>query len=407
MLKDYFLMAIDNLRHRGIRSWLTIIGVFIGIAAVVSLISLGQGLQDAVTGQFKTLSGDNLIIQSSSSASYLGPPGSTAVRKLNEHDLDVIKSVQGIEFVIPRLVRSVKLEYNDVSKFKYVASLPENQQEIDYIYNTMDLQVSEGRLLKLGDKRKLVIGSNFIGEDEFEKPVKLGSNLKIQNDSFEVIGVIAKTSSLEVNNAALVMEDDLEGALGVDDEIDLILVKVSNKDRTEQVAELIEKEMRRDRNEKEGEEDFSVQTPVKALESISLILNIINLVVTGIALISLILGGIGIANTMYTSVLERRKDIGIMKAVGSTNFEILKIFVVESGLMGLVGGIAGAIVGLAFAFLVSFAANSYLGQELLKVTISFPLLFAAIGFSFLIGLISGLSPAYQAAHLRPVEALRS
>jgi len=400
-------MAIDNLRHRGIRSWLTIIGVFIGIAAVVSLISLGQGLQDAVTGQFKTLSGDNLIIQSSSSASYLGPPGSTAVRKLNEHDLDVIKSVQGIEFVIPRLVRSVKLEYNDVSKFKYVASLPENQQEIDYIYNTMDLQVSEGRLLKLGDKRKLVIGSNFIGEDEFEKPVKRGSNLKIQNDSFEVIGVIAKTSSLEVNNAALVMEDDLEGALGVDDEIDLILVKVSNKDRTEQVAELIEKEMRRDRNEKEGEEDFSVQTPVKALESISLILNIINLVVTGIALISLILGGIGIANTMYTSVLERRKDIGIMKAVGSTNFEILKIFVVESGLMGLVGGIAGAIVGLAFAFLVSFAANSYLGQELLKVTISFPLLFAAIGFSFLIGLISGLSPAYQASHLRPVEALRS
>ena len=407
MLKDYFLMALDNLKHRGIRSWLTIIGVFIGIAAVVSLISLGQGLQEAVTGQFNTLSGDNLIIQSSSSASYMGPPGSTAVRKLNEHDLSLIKSVSGVEFVIPRLIRSVKLEYNDISKFGYLASLPENQQQIDYIYKTMDLRVSEGRLLKFGDKRKLIIGANFIGKDEFGKQVKLGSNLKIQNESFEVIGIIAKTSSLEVNNAALIMEDDLKRVLDVNDEIDLMLVKVVNKDRTEQVAGLIEKEMRKDRNEKEGEEDFSVQTPVQALESISLILSIINLVVTGIALISLIIGGIGIANTMYTSVLERRKDIGIMKAVGSTNFEILKIFIIESGLMGLVGGIVGAIIGLIFAFGVSFAANSYLGQDLLKVSISYPLLLAAIAFSFLIGLISGLAPAFQASHLKPVEALRA
>jgi putative ABC transport system permease protein len=406
MLKDYFLMALDNLKHRGIRSWLTIIGIFIGIAAVVSLISLGQGLQDAVTGQFKTLSGDNLIIQSSSSASYLGPPGTSAVRKLNEHDLDIIKSVPGIELVIPRLVRSVKIEFNDIAKFKYIATLPEDQQGIDYIYKTMDLKVSEGRLLKLGDKRKIIIGGSFIGKDEFDKPVKLSSTLKIQNESFEVVGILSKTSSLEVNNAALIMEDDFKRILNIGDEIDLILAKVVNKDKTEQVAELIKKKMRKDRDEKEGEEDFSVQTPVKALESISLILNIINLVVMGIAIISLLVGGVGIANTMYTSVLERRRDIGVMKAVGSTNFEILKIFVVESGLLGLVGGIAGAVAGLGFAFAVSYGANAYLGQELLKVSVSYPLLLLAILFSFLIGLISGLSPAYQASQLKPVEALR-
>jgi len=399
-------MALDNLKHRGIRSWLTIIGIFIGIAAVVSLISLGQGLQDAVTGQFKTLSGDNLIIQSSSSASYLGPPGTSAVRKLNEHDLDIIKSVPGIELVIPRLVRSVKIEFNDIAKFKYIATLPEDQQGIDYIYKTMDLKVSEGRLLKLGDKRKIIIGGSFIGKDEFDKPVKLSSTLKIQNESFEVVGILSKTSSLEVNNAALIMEDDFKRILNIGDEIDLILAKVVNKDKTEQVAELIKKKMRKDRDEKEGEEDFSVQTPVKALESISLILNIINLVVMGIAIISLLVGGVGIANTMYTSVLERRRDIGVMKAVGSTNFEILKIFVVESGLLGLVGGIAGAVAGLGFAFAVSYGANAYLGQELLKVSVSYPLLLLAILFSFLIGLISGLSPAYQASQLKPVEALR-
>ena len=350
MLKEYFLMALDNLRHRGIRSWLTVIGVFIGIATVVSLISLGQGLQEAVTGQFSTLSGDNLIIQSSSSASFMGPPGTGAVRKLNEHDVNIINSVSGVELVIPRLIRVVKMEYNDISSFKYIASLPENQQQIDYIYKTTGLEIAEGRLLKLGDKRKIVIGNNFIGKDEFGKPVKLSSSLKIQNESFEVVGIIAKTSSLEINNAALIMEEDIKRILELEDEYDLILVKTINKDRTEQVAGEIEKDMRKDRDEKEGEEDFSVQTPVKALESISLILNIINLVVTGIALISLLIGGIGIANTMYTSVLERRKDIGVMKAVGSTNLEILKIFVIESGMMGLVGGIVGATIGLLFAF---------------------------------------------------------
>lgn len=407
MLKDYLLMALDNLRHRGIRSWLTITGIFIGIAAVVSLISLGQGLSEAVTGQFKTLSGDNLIVQSSSSASYLGPPGSTAVRKLNEHDLDIIKSVPGIEFIIPRLIRTIKLEYNDVTKFKYIASLPEEQQQVDYIYNTLDLQVSEGRLLKVGDTRKIVVGANFMGEDEFEKPVKLSSSIKIQNETFEVVGILSKTSSLETNNAALIMEDDLKRVLNIGDEIDLILVKVVNRDRTEQVAELIKKKMREDRKEKIGEEDFSVQTPIQALESISLILNIVNLVVAGIAVVSLLIGGVGIANTMYTSVLERRRDIGVMKAIGSTNTEILKIFVIESGLLGLVGGIVGAVIGILFAFAASYGANLYTGQALLKVTISYSLVILAVSFSFLIGLLFGLSPAIQAARLRPVEALRS
>lgn len=407
MLKDYLLMALDNLRHRGIRSWLTITGIFIGIAAVVSLISLGQGLSEAVTGQFKTLSGDNLIIQSSSAASYLGPPGSTAVRKLNEHDIDIINSVPGIQLIIPRLIRSVKLEFNEVIKFKYIASLPEDQQQIDYIYTTLDLQVSEGRLLKVGDSRKIVIGGGFIGKDEFGKPVKLSSSLKIQNESFEVVGILSKTSSLETNNAALVMEDDLKRILNVQDEIDLILVKVVNRERTEQVAELIKKKMREDRDEKVGEEDFSVQTPLQALESISLILNIVNLVVTGIAIVSLVIGGIGIANTMYTSVLERRRDIGVMKAVGATNAEVLKIFVIESGLLGLVGGIVGAIIGILFALAASYGANAYLGQTLLKVTISYPLVLLAILFSFLVGLLFGLSPAIQAASLKPVEALRS
>jgi len=407
MLKDYFLMAIDNIRHRGIRSWLTMIGIFIGIAAVVSLISLGQGLQEAVLGQFKSLSADSLIVQSSSSYSTFGPPGTGAVRKLNEHDLDLIKSVPGVEMAIPRLIRSVKIEYNSIAGFKYLASLPDNQEQINYIYDIADLKIHEGRLLKSGDKKKILIGADFIKKEQFDKEVKLGSNLKIQGQSFEVIGILEKTSSLEINNAALMPESDLKEILNLTDEIDLIVVKVVSKDRVEETAELIKRKMRRDRNEKEGEEDFSVQTPLKAIESLTTILNIVNLVVIGIAIASLFVGGVGIANTMYTSVLERTKEIGVMKSVGARNSDVLQIFLIESGLLGLAGGIVGALIGISFALFVSSAANSYFGQELLAVKISYPLIFLSISFSFLIGILSGLSPAYQASRLKPVQALRA
>jgi len=405
MLKDYFSMALSNLKHRGIRSWLTMIGIFIGIAAVVALISLGQGLENAVTGQFASLSIDMLLVQNA--ATGFGPPGSTAIRKLNDNDLDVINSVPGIELVIPRLLRTTKVEYNDVVKFKFIASLPENSEHLNFVYSTLSLEIEEGRLLKTGDRGKILIGSNFAGEDEFEKRVDVGSRIEIQNKSFQVAGKLKESGTLQLNLVGLVMESDLEDALGIVDEHDVIIVKVIDKDRTEEVAELIKKKIRKDRDQKEGEEDFSVQTPLGALESVNVIIDIISLIVGGIAAISLLVGGIGIANTMYTSVLERTKDIGVMKAVGAKNSDILKVFLVESGVLGLAGGIIGAIIGLTFAFLVSFAANAALNQQILLVEISYPLLFAAVSFSFIIGIIAGLSPAIQASWLKPVQALRA
>ena len=115
MISDFLKLSLNNLRRRRLRSLLTMLGIFIGIAAVVSLISLGQGLETAVLGQFKTLSTDKLMVQSASST--FGPPGSSAVRKLNEHDLDLVRSVPGVDFAIPRLLRSTKMEFNDIVQF--------------------------------------------------------------------------------------------------------------------------------------------------------------------------------------------------------------------------------------------------------------------------------------------------
>ena len=404
MIWDYFLLALSNLKHRGLRSWLTMLGIFIGIVAVVSLISMGQGLQTAITGQFSSLSADMLTIQNSGTG--FGPPGSTAVRKLTSHDLELIESARGVAQAVSRLIRIVYFEYNDVRVYRYVVSMPMDQKQIDFIHNSFGFKAESGKLLKETDKGKVVLGNNFANELEIEKEIRNGVSVTIQGKKFEVVGVLKKSSTFQVNFAVMMLEDDLKELLKIGDEIDIIAAQVTDKNRIEEVGKEIERKLRRDRNEKIGEEDFSVQTPVKALGAVNLVLNIVNIIVIGIAAISLFVGGIGITNSMFTSVLERTKEIGIMKAVGARNKDILLIFLIESGLLGFVGGVVGALIGLGFAFTASFIANQALGATLLEVSISYPLLFAAIAFSLVIGLISGIVPAIQASKLKPTEALR-
>jgi len=402
MLSDYILLALKNLKHRGLRSWLTMLGIFIGIAAVVSLISLGNALDMAITGQFGTLSSDILTIQNTGTG--FGPPGSTAIKKLTEHDLDLIKSTQGAKFVISRIIRIVEVEYNKISKFRYIGSMPSNQDEIKLINEELNVKPESGRLLTSADRGKVVLGNDFL-DNSFEKKIRVGASIKIQGENFEIIGILKKASTFTINSVILMPEDDLKHLLKIGDEIDLIVVKVDNKDNIDQIAKDIERKLRKDRDEKLGEEDFSVQTPIQALQAVSTVLNIINLIITGIAAISLLVGGIGIANTMYTSVLERTKEIGVMKSIGARNKDILLIFLIESAFLGLVGGIVGALMGLALAFIAATGASSALGIDF-KVVLSIPLLLSAISFSLLIGVLSGILPAFQASKLNPVEALR-
>ncbi|VVB82042.1 MacB-like periplasmic core domain protein [uncultured archaeon] len=404
MKKDYFILALGNLRHRGLRSWLTILGVFIGIAAVVALITMGNGLRDAVTGQFSTLSTDKLVIQNAGTG--LGPPGSTTITKLNEHDVQIINQVSGVEEVVPRLIRVVKIIFNKNADFGYITSIPNNAKQQQIVYDSANLKINDGKLLGPEDSGKIILGSDVAKGDVFGKQINLGNKILIQGKNFEVIGILKPSSSLQINQVIFMNEKDLEDLLGIKNEYDMIVVQVSDSKDAEAVADRIKEVLRKDRKEKIGEEDFSVQTPLEAISSVSTILNIINLIVAGIAAISLLVGGIGIANTMYTSVLERTKEIGTMKAIGAKNKEILYIFVIESGLLGLIGGIIGAVLGIGLAFLVSAIANSIFGINLFVVQLSYPLIFGSIGFAFAIGFISGLMPALQASKLKPVEALR-
>jgi len=405
MISDYFKLAFNNLRKRGLRSWLTILGIFIGIAAVVSLISMGQGLETAVTGQFGTLSVDLITIQNKGTG--FGPPGSTVVEKLNDHDLKIVENVRGVEKVLPRLIRVGSLEYNGIAGFGYATDIPEEKDLSEVVYNSIGVEAEQGKLLDSDDHGKILLGNYFIDTEDFKKSFAVGKKVLINGKVFEIGGILEKTSSFTTNTVVFMLNDDLENLMDINNEYDLLIAKVKDKDELENVAEEIKRKLRNDRNEKLGEETFRVQTPLQSLSSVRDILNIINIIVIGIAAISLFVGGVGIANTMYTSVVERTREIGVMKAIGAQNKNVLTMFLIESGLLGLVGGIIGAIIGMSSALGIAYIASQSLGENVFVVAVSFPLLIGAVAFSFIVGVLSGILPAMQASKLNVVDALRS
>ncbi len=399
---DYFMLALKNLQRRRLRSLLTMIGIVIGIAAIISLISLGEGLREAIIGQFSDLGNDKLVVENTGAG--FGPPGSTAPIKLNDQDVKVIENTPGVKLVVSRLIRIVRAEFDKNAEFVYVASIPKRKESMDLIFESLRVEIEEGIQIRAGERNGVVIGQGI--KREFSRELKVGDKLVIREKEFEIKGILEKTSSFQINGIILMAEDDLKEISGIDDEIDLILVQVNDERRIVETAESIEKRMRKNRGLDEGEEDFSVNTPLKSFEAVNNILNMINVIFFGIASLSLIIGGIGIANTMYTSVLERTKEIGVMKAIGARNRDVLEIFIVESGVLGFVGGSIGAIIGIGLAFGATYVAGVFLGSLVIEAQISFEVIFFAIGFATLVGLIAGVLPALRASWLKPVEALK-
>ncbi len=294
MFSDYFLLAFKNLRKRGLRSWLTILGIFIGIAAVVSLISLGAGLKTAIMGQFGSLSVDKLTIQNKGTG--FGPPGSTVVKKLNDHDVKIIEEINGVEVVIKRLLRVANFEYNDASTFSYLVSLPSDKKKLLICYESLGFEIKEGHLLDTGEIGRILIGRKIAEGNQFSKELKVGKKLKINGQEFEIAGILEKTTNAQLDNVVFMFEKDMEDLLSIENEYDLLIVQVEDKDRINEVAEEIERKLREDRNEKIGKESFSVETPLQAFSAVNTILNVINAIIIGIAAISLLVGAIGIAN---------------------------------------------------------------------------------------------------------------
>jgi putative ABC transport system permease protein len=404
MIKDYFSLGIKNLKRRGIRSWLTLLGILIGIAAVVSLITLGQGLQAAVNSQFGISSTEVISVQAGGVNAF-GPPGSGAVNPLTVQDVEAIAKLDTVEIAVGRNIRTIKTEFRDEVIFGMGVSITDGEGR-DFLYEAIDLEMEAGRFLKDGDTKKVMLGYNYYKDrGVFEKSVRPGNTILLQDKEFDVVGITAKKGSFLLDNVIYVNDAPLEDLIGYGDEVDIIGVKVKNKDLMEKAKLDIERILRQRRDVDKGEEDFTVETPEASLETVNQVLGGIQAFIIIIASASIIVGAIGIVNTMTTSVMERRKEIGIMKAVGARNRDIFLQFFIEAGLLGLIGGLVGIIIGISIGVFGTVAINNFIGATT-KPQADLWLIFGALIGSFVIGSISGITPAMQAAKQHPVDALR-
>lgn len=404
MLGDYIRLAVSNISRRRLRSWLTLIGIVIGITSVVALIGLGEGLRETVNAQFGFLGKDILTVTASGG---FGPPGTGTVEPLTRDELEAIRSIDGVKGVGARNLASTDIRYNDVVMFQFIGSLPPGDDR-DVVVDGLSLEVERGRMLEDGDQRSIIVGSNYReSTNVFGKAVRVGRTIALNDQDFEVIGILKKSSNLQLNGLLLINEDDFETITDHDsDVVDLIQVQVHETAEISVVESEIERELRKIRDVDEGEENFSVRTPESLLEQVNSLILGIQIFIYLIAGISVLVGGIGIMNTMYTSVLERTKEIGVMKSVGGTNSSIFILFFIESGGLGLIGGAIGVLFGSLASLGLSVVAQQALGTDLLSVQLTPFLLGGALFFSFIIGSLFGTLPALQASRLQPVDALR-
>ncbi|MFC1685572.1 ABC transporter permease [Nanoarchaeota archaeon] len=403
MIGDYLRLSINTLKVRKLRTSLTMLGIFIGIAAVVALISLGQGMQEAINDQFEKVGINRVMIMPG--GSQFGPPGgSLSVAKLTEDDFELIRDVRGIEKAQGIYGETIEVSFHDEVLFTSVWGGYTDSDALEFMGEIDFFDIEYGRELRDGDDRHVVLGYN-VANKEFDEKIEIGDRIEIDGDKFTVVGIQKKAGTGIHDQFVRITMDTAREIFNETDEISQIFTSSGNEEPGI-VAERVEKALRKAHDVDEGEEDFTVQTSEQSIRQLTDILNIIQVFLVGIAAISLFVGGVGIMNTMYTAVMEKTSEIGVMKAVGAKNSHIFSLFLMESGMLGLAGGIVGVVIGLTMSKSVEIIAKQMDLVEIFKASTSLYLIFGALLFSFLVGGLSGVFPAMQASKLHPVEAIR-
>ncbi len=401
-LLDYFRFCIRGIVQRKTRSWLTIIGIVIGIMAIVGLISIGVGMQVYMDDQIGKMGVNKIIIMPMPPGGGFGPAAASTY--FTDRDAKAVEKVRGVDANCYMVYRTSIITYKNIDAVAPVVGMVPSIAE-DAYFDVQGYELGSGRDLEDKDTHKITIGywtayKTFKVGDSY-KEVKIGDKIEIKEQGFKVIGIMEEIGNRDDDTTIIMSLDDAEQLFDVSDEYDFFFVKVKEGADPEDVAERI-----RDRLEKlRGEEDFTVMTAAQLSETVGGILSAVSAVLIGIGAISLLVGGVGIMNTMYTSVTERTREIGIYKALGAENNTILTLFLVESGLIGVFGGLIGIVLGFGMAIVVEMVGKE-MGVGLLHAWISWELALFALLFSFGIGVLAGFLPARSAAKMNPVDALR-
>jgi len=392
---EFFVMAVHNLSQRKLRSSLTVLGIVIGIAAIVSLVSIGEGMRLMVTEQLRGFGANKIMVLPSM---QMGMGTSIGGLYLTERDLDDIKDTRGVDIATGMLVKTLSVDYKDeVAALTVTGIEPEDAEK--FFADVQGFEIETGRWMDTDEKYSVVIG-NIAAYNLFSEDVRLKDKLEIKDTTVKVVGIMKEIGNYQDDTMVVISLETLRNIVEEEEEITMILVKVKNVEEVEEVAEDIEEDLEKTY----GEKMFTVMTAQQIVEQVGSIIGIISVFLGGVAAISLLVAGIGIANTMFMSIMERTREIGIMKAIGATNRTVLVMFLTESVLIGLIGGAIGCTIGIGMSKVID-RFSSFYGIQV-KTAVTLELLFIGLIFSMVVGIISGFLPARKAAKLQPVEALR-
>lgn len=397
--------GIDAVRNTKVRSFWTMLGVIIGVASVITVVAIGTGIKQQVSGQIHHLGKNLITVRPAALGAGESPGGLSLVSglgtsgPLTNKDVSLVTHVHGIAASAPLTISNGAVS-GDNGRYKngYVIGTTSDLPSL------LNQSMAYGGFLSEDDDgaNAAVLGQRA-SEALFNEDVPLGRSFTVHGEQFRVRGVFNQFTAVplgqqfDFNNAIFIPNDVAERLSNNTAPTYEILVRPDSAARTAAVASDIKKALAKNHG---GQDDFSVFTGNQNLSTSDNILGLLTKLIAGVASISLLVSGIGIMNVMLVSVSERKHEIGIRKAVGATNRQILRQFMIEAGLLSLWGGI----IGIGLAFVVDIALRLFTD---LRPSISWQVVVLATGVSLLVGIVFGSVPAFKAARKDPIEALRS
>jgi putative ABC transport system permease protein len=319
---------------------------------------------------------------------------------LTDRDVEDVERVDGVVNVGGWMTDTAQVEYRD--ELIPIGIMGGHPRVMEKIFGD-DVEFQEGRWLRENDYRGCVLGYS-VAHEYFEEDLGINDRITINGKKFVVIGIFEQAGMMaaaDIDPNIFLTKSSAQNVLGKND-ISMIMLQVRDIDRADDIAE----EIREILDENHNMEDFAqVMTMESMIEQIESIFLILQAVLVGIASIALIVGCIGIMNSMLMSVMERTHEIGIMKAIGATNSNIILLFLTEAGMISLIGGILGCVLGTIGSKLVSVGVSIYIGMDMPAI-VTPEVAIGGLTVAILVGVISGLYPARRAAKMSPVEAVR-
>ncbi|MET3292168.1 UNVERIFIED_CONTAM: putative ABC transport system permease protein [Brevibacillus sp. OAP136] len=395
-------VSLRSIRTNKLRAFLTMLGIIIGVSAVIAMVSIGEGAQANVASQINGL-GSNLLIVTAGQAKQGGVSlGAGSMNTLKLADVEALEKNESIAGVAPSVNGRGQLVWKSKN---YSTSLEGTNESFPQVRNA---EVQQGRFFNHFEVKGLanvaVIGSEIITNlfgDSSINPI--GQTIQINKIPFEIIGVLKSQGSSGMTNnddKVIIPITTAMSRVTGGRNISTLYVSASSSDMMQKAQYDIQNTLRVAHNLRpRQEDDFQIRSQTDILTTAQGVSSIMTALLSGIAAISLVVGGIGIMNIMLVSVTERTREIGIRKAIGAKRSDILRQFLIESVTLSLLGGIVGILVGIGAAYLVGKLAS-------MTIAISFaPVLYAFMS-SMIVGVVFGVYPARKAAQLKPIDALR-